>query len=60
MGLWMMWVAQICDMRHDGACPDIVIEEGGCLVKATHSSKYLAGKCEDSTEEKNEGNDALV
>lgn len=60
MGLWMMWVAWICDMRHDGACPDIVIEGSGWSVKATHSPKYLADKCEDSTEEKNEWNDALI
>lgn len=54
MGLWMMCVVRICDMRHDGACPDIVIEEGGWLVKATHSPQYLAGNCENSTKEKDE------
>lgn len=54
MGLWMMCVVRVCDMRHDGACPDIVIEEGGGLLKATHSPRYLAGKCEKSTKEKGE------
>lgn len=36
-------------MKHDGACPDIVIEEGGWSVRATSSPEYLVGKCEVST-----------
>lgn len=27
MGLQMIWEARTCDMRRDGACSDIVIEE---------------------------------
>ena len=33
MGLQTVWEARICDMRHDGACPDIVLKGGGGQVK---------------------------
>lgn len=42
----MMWATRICDMKHDGVCPDVVIENGGWAVKATYSPEYLVGKCE--------------
>ena len=45
-----MRVTGICTMKPDGACPDVVTEEGGWPVKATFGPEYLAGKCEDSIE----------
>lgn len=33
MGLWVIWEVRTCDVRGDGACPDIAIKEGGCRLK---------------------------
>lgn len=31
--LWAMWEVRICDKRHDGACPDIVVKGGAGQVR---------------------------